>query len=116
MEERKNNTPPGEQGRFVRRIHLRIRWTRCQESWIRSLYRRRWLGRQLEYKQSWAGGLVEYQSEAYSRQQCPACGYSSALNRKTQEGFRCVWPTWGTSGNADEVAGQNQLRRFLQQR
>ena len=55
----------------------------------RAILRQSWgeLGRQLEYKQSWAGGLVEYQSEAYSSQQCPACGYSSALTARRKKGF-----------------------------
>ena len=48
----------------------------------RAILRQGWgeLGRQLEYKQSWAGGLLEYQSKAYT------CGFSA---------------------NADEVAAQN---------
>jgi IS605 OrfB family transposase len=55
----------------------------------RAILRQGWgeLGRQLEYKQSWAGGLVEYQSEAYSSQQCPACVYSSALTARRKKGF-----------------------------
>ena len=40
------------------------------------------LGRQLEYKQLWAGGIVAYQSEAFSSQECPKCRYRSPLNRK----------------------------------
>jgi len=81
----------------------------------RAILRQGWgeLGRQLEYKQIWAGGLVEYQSEAYSSQQCPACEYTSPLNRKTQEAFACVSPTCGFRANADEVAAQKQLKRFL---
>jgi putative transposase len=35
------------------------------------------LGRPLEYKQPWRGGLVEYQSEAYSSQDCPKCSHRS---------------------------------------
>src|SRR5271166_6407779 len=81
----------------------------------RAILRQGWgeLGRQLEYKQSWAGGLVEYQSEAYSSQQCPACEYTSPLNRKTQEMFACVSPSCGFSANADDVGAANQLRKFL---
>ena len=56
---------------------------------------------------------MAYQSEAYSSQQCPACEYTSPLNRKTQEAFACVSPTCGFSANADDVAAQNQLKRFL---
>jgi putative transposase len=81
----------------------------------RAILRQGWgdLGRQLEYKQLWAGGRVEYQSEAYSSQQCPACEYTSPLNRKTQEMFACVSPSCGFAANADEVAAANQLRKFL---
>jgi putative transposase len=81
----------------------------------RAILRQGWgeLGGQLEYKQIWAGGLVEYQSEVYSSQRCPACEYTSPLNRKTQEAFACVSPTCGFSANADDVAAQNQLNRFL---
>ncbi|HUE56548.1 MAG TPA: transposase [Candidatus Udaeobacter sp.] len=55
----------------------------------RALLRQGWgeLGRQLEYKQLWQGGLVEYQSEAFSSQDCPKCSYRSPGNRKTQDRF-----------------------------
>ena len=53
------------------------------------------------------------QSEAYSSQNCPACEYTSPLNRKTQEKFACVSPSCGFSTNADHVAAANQLRKFL---
>jgi IS605 OrfB family transposase len=80
----------------------------------RAILRQGWgeLGRQLEYKPSWAGGLIEYQSEAYSRQQCPACEYTSPLNQKTQKKFACVSPSCGFTANADEAAAANQ-RKFL---
>ena len=79
----------------------------------RSILRQGWgaLGRQLEYKERWRGGLVEYQSEAYTRQECPACRHRSPNNRKTQSDFICV--ECGFSGHADEVAAQNQLQKFL---
>src|SRR6266705_3723356 len=57
--------------------------------------------------------FTTYVAAMICSQRCPARGYSSALNRKTQEEFRCVWPTCGFSGNADDVAAQNQLRKFL---
>jgi putative transposase len=81
----------------------------------RAILRQGWgeFGRQLEYKQLWAGGLVEYQSEAYSSQDCPKCSYRSPLNRKTQERFACVSATCGFTANADDVAAQNQLQKFL---
>ena len=79
----------------------------------RAILRPGWgeLGRQLEYKQLWAGGLVEYQSEAFSSQDCPKCPYRSPLNRKTQEAFECVW--CGFKANADDVAAHNQLAKFI---
>ncbi len=79
----------------------------------RAILRQGWgeLGRQLEYKQLWAGGLVEYQSEVFSSQDCPKCPYRSPLNRKTQEAFECVW--CGFKANADEVAAHNQLAKFI---
>jgi putative transposase len=81
----------------------------------RSILRQGWgeLGRQLEYKQLWQGGLVEYQSEAYSSQDCPKCSHRSPLNRKTQDAFECVWPDCGFKANADDVAAHNQLAKFI---
>ncbi|PYU67326.1 MAG: hypothetical protein DMG70_05740 [Acidobacteria bacterium] len=64
----------------------------------------------MEYKQIWAGGVIDYQSEGYSSQQCPACDYTAPLNRKTQEAFACVSPTCGFWS---ECRAQNQLKRFL---
>ena len=84
-----------------------------QKSGLNRAILRQEIGRQLEYKQSWAGGLVEYQSEAYRSQRCPACDYTSPLNRRTQEMFACVSPSCGFGGKADDVAAQNQLRKFL---
>lgn len=79
----------------------------------RSILRQGWgeLGRQLEYKQLWQGGFVEYQSEAYSSQDCPKCSYRSPLNRKTQDTFECV--SCGFKANADDVAAHNQLTKFI---
>jgi putative transposase len=79
----------------------------------RSILRQGWgeLGRQLEYKASWRGGLVEYQSEAYTSQECPACLHRSSDNRKTQSEFLCAECAF--SANADDVAAQNQLQKFL---
>jgi putative transposase len=79
----------------------------------RAILRQGWgeLGRQLEYKQLWQGGLVEYQSEEYSSQDCPKCPHRSPRNRKTQETFECV--SCGFKANADDVAAHNQLAKFL---
>jgi putative transposase len=79
----------------------------------RSILRQGWgeLGRQLEYKASWRGGSVEYQSEDHSSQDCPACLHRSSHNRNTQSEFVCV--ECGFAANADDTAAQNQLQRFL---
>jgi putative transposase len=79
----------------------------------RAILRQGWgeLARQLEYKQLWAGGLVEYQSEAFSSQDCPKCSYRSPSNRKTQEAFQCG--SCGFKANADDVAAHNQLAKFI---
>jgi transposase len=69
------------------------------------------LGRQLEYKQFWAGGPLEYRSEAYSSQDCPKCSYRSPWNRKTPETFECV--SCQFRANADDVAAHNQLAEFI---
>jgi putative transposase len=81
----------------------------------RAILRQGWgeLGRQLEYKQLWQGGLVEYQSEAYTSQDCPKCSHRSSLNRKTQDTFECVSPDCGFKANADDVAAHNQLAKFI---
>jgi putative transposase len=81
----------------------------------RAILRQGWgeLGRQLEYKQLWQGGLVEYQSEAYTSQDCPKCSNRSPLNRKTQDTFECVSPDCGFKANADDVAAHNQLAKFI---
>jgi putative transposase len=81
----------------------------------RAILRQGWgeLGRQLEYKQLWQGGLLAYRSEANSNQDCPKCSYRSPLNRKTQDKFECVSPDCGFKANADDVAAQNQLAKFL---
>ncbi|HMD42853.1 MAG TPA: transposase, partial [Candidatus Acidoferrum sp.] len=79
----------------------------------RAILRQGWgeLGRQLEYKQLWSGGLVEYQSEAFTSQDCPNCSHRSPLNRQRQETFLCV--SCGFKANADDVAAGNQLAKFL---
>ena len=42
---------------------------------------------------------------------CPRCSHTDKRNRKTQEMFRCL--NCGYAGNADFVASQNILVRFL---
>jgi len=79
----------------------------------RSILRQGWgeLGRQLGYQELWVGGLLEYQSEAYSSQTRFACGHTTGENRKTQSEFVCVECEF--SAHADDVAAQNQLQKFL---
>ena len=79
----------------------------------RSILRQGWYeyGRQLEYKLLWSGGVAEYQSEAYTSQECPKCSHTSKENRKTQASFVCM--QCGFAANADIVAATNQLRKFL---
>ncbi len=54
----------------------------------RAILRQGWgeLGRQLEYKQIWASGLVGVPVGSVQQPAVSTRGYSSALNRKTQEG------------------------------
>jgi putative transposase len=63
--------------------------------------------RQLEYKQSWRGGLVVAIDPRNTSQTCPCCGHVSAENRKTQAVFRCV--RCGYAADADVNAARNIL-------
>jgi putative transposase len=78
----------------------------------RAILRQGWheYSRQLEYKLLWSGGIIEYQSEAYTSQECPRCHFVSKESRKSQAEFACKC---GFSANADEVAATNQLQKFL---
>ncbi len=61
--------------------------------------------RQLEYKLRWQGGRLIAVRPQYTSQQCSACGYLDADNRKTQAHFSCV--ACGHTENADYNAAKN---------
>lgn len=63
--------------------------------------------RQLEYKETWRGGVVIAIAPQNTSRTCPACGLVSAANRKTQSRFACV--QCGYVENADFVAATNIL-------
>ena len=65
--------------------------------------------RQLEYKLAWNGGMVIVVPPHNTSRTCPACGYVSADNRRTQEKFACV--DCGFEANADVVGAINVLAR-----
>lgn len=55
---------------------------------------------------------IRYRSvqPAYSSQQCSHCGFTFAMNRRSQAVFRCLW--CGYEANADENAAHNIAERF----
>jgi putative transposase len=55
---------------------------------------------------------IRYRSvqPAYSSQQCSKCGFTSKMNRRNQEEFRCLF--CGYTANADENAALNIAERF----
>lgn len=63
--------------------------------------------RQLEYKLAWAGGEVLAVPAMNTSRRCPACGHTSADNRKTQARFACV--ACGHTEHADIVGARNIL-------
>jgi len=63
--------------------------------------------RQLEYKQTWRGGMVVAVDPRDTSRTCPCCGHVSAENRKTQAVFRCV--RCGHAADADVNAARNIL-------
>jgi putative transposase len=63
--------------------------------------------RQLEYKQTWRGGMVVAVDPRNTSRTCPCCGHVSAENRKTQAVFRCV--RCGHAADADVNAARNIL-------
>ena len=64
--------------------------------------------RQLEYKQSWRGGMVITVPARNTSRTCNVCGYVASENRKTQAVFKCT--TCGHEANADMNAACNILR------
>jgi putative transposase len=67
--------------------------------------------RQLEYKQTWRGGMVIAIDPRNTSRTCPICGHVSAENRKTQAVFRCV--LCGHAADADVNAARNILAAGL---
>jgi putative transposase len=63
--------------------------------------------RQLEYKQTWRGGIVVAVDPRNTSRTCPCCGHVSAENRKTQAVFRCL--RCGHAADADVNAAKNIL-------
>ncbi len=63
--------------------------------------------RQLEYKQTWRGGIVVAVDPRNTSRTCPLCGHVSAENRKIQGVFRCV--RCGYAADADVNAARNIL-------
>jgi len=55
---------------------------------------------------------IRYRSvqPAYSSQQCSRCGFTFAMNRRSQAEFHCLW--CGFTANADENAAQVIAERF----
>ena len=64
--------------------------------------------RQLQYKQSWAGGEVILVDPKNTSRQCSVCEYTEKENRKSQESFLCLG--CGHFENADLNAAKNILR------
>ena len=63
--------------------------------------------RQLEYKETWRGGMVVAVDPRNTSRTCPCCGHVSAENRKSQAVFRCV--RCGHAADADVNAARNIL-------
>ncbi len=63
--------------------------------------------RELEYKQTWRGGIVVAVDPRNTSRTCPRCGHISSENRKTQAVFRCV--RCGHAADADVNAACNIL-------
>jgi putative transposase len=63
--------------------------------------------RQLEYKQTWLGGMVVAVDPRNTSRTCPCCGHVSAENRKSQAVFRCV--RCDHAADADVNAARNIL-------
>jgi len=61
--------------------------------------------RQLEYKNKWKGGNVQYVDPKYTSQECRKCHYTSRENRESQSKFLCK--QCGHAENADINASYN---------
>lgn len=65
--------------------------------------------RQLEYKQSWQGGILLFVPPQYTSQTCSACGHVDKDSRMTQSEFVCT--ACGHEDNADINAAKNILAK-----
>jgi len=63
------------------------------------------------YKACLAGVALMVVDPRNTSRTCPACGFVSKANRKSQAVFECVW--CGHAGHADTIAAQNISRRGL---
>ena len=63
--------------------------------------------RQLEYKQTWRGGIVEVVEPRNTSRTCSACGHVAKENRQSQSRFECV--ACGHTAHADVNAARNIL-------
>ena len=63
--------------------------------------------RQLEYKQTWNGGMVVAVPAQNTSRRCSACGHISDHNRRSQAQFTCT--NCGFEINADVNAARNIL-------
>jgi len=63
--------------------------------------------RQLEYKQTWRGGIVVAVPPMNTSRTCSACGHVAKENRRSQSRFECV--ACGHTANADMNAARNIL-------
>ncbi len=75
----------------------------------RSILKQGWgeLIRQIEYKQSWRGGITLKVNPKYTSKTCNKCGHIDKSNRKTQSHFECQ--KCGHIDNADINAAKNIL-------
>lgn len=64
--------------------------------------------RQIKYKVSWNGGIVEVVDPKNTSRRCPVCGHTAKENRLTQAEFACV--SCGHADDADVNAAINILR------
>lgn len=64
----------------------------------------------LDYKLTWKGGRVEYESAAFSSQTCSECGHVDAKSRVSQSVFRCT--ACGHTEHADTNAPKVLKKRY----
>ena len=67
--------------------------------------------RQLDYKTTWAGGVMLAVPPHHTSITCPCCGHIAKDNRRTQAKFACL--KCGYEGHADVVGAMNILSRGM---